>query len=360
MMLLAALLTLRLLETMQARWALAAGAAWGFGLLVRPMPMAPMIAVAGATYLLHARRQRVNITTAAAHVACAGLGVLAGAGAIVAVNAAQSGDPMLSGYHAVHPELGLFFNSEGAIANSLGGALLRQSLWLFGWPMSLAFLPFARSKRHALMFWGLLAADYLYRVLFPKTVVSVTGPIYVFEAVPLLCLGTAEGARRVARLLSKLEVEHARAWVCGVAAAGVFVATTLFAPPNLRTLLVSGLARSLALARIEKQTGPRVVVFADELVDSRLGVTWAYFPPNPSPGLDDDMLFLRLPRGPDGLTRAWNLWRERYADRPAVVYVPRGDRGVVFPFQHERPSAKSELAQAIASQDAAASTPQGP
>ena len=46
---------------------------------------------------------------------------------------------------------------------------------------------------------AMVIAEYAYRVVFPKTVVSATGPIYVTEIVPLLALASASGMAEIKR-----------------------------------------------------------------------------------------------------------------------------------------------------------------
>jgi hypothetical protein len=194
------------------------------------------------------------------------------------------------------------------VAGSLGGALLRENLWLHGWPLSLALLPRARLGRGGASIWALLAAELVYRVVLPKTVVATTGPVYLLEAVPLLCLVGAAGLARLPR----------RRALTGVAAATV-VALALFVPVQLRTLSRAAGARLAISELLEERGVTHAVVFAAVLVPPPSGETWAYFAPNPSLALDDDIVFLRLLRAPDGLQRMLGAWRARFPDRRAYL-----------------------------------------
>jgi hypothetical protein len=101
--------------------------------------------------------------------------------------------------------------------------------------------------------------------------------------------------------------------------AASFVALVAFVPVQLRTVSRAAAARA-ALPELLAERGVRhAVVFASVIVAPPSGASWAYFPPNPSPSLDDDVVFLRTQRGPDGYPRMLRAWRERFADRRAFL-----------------------------------------
>lgn len=321
-MLVGAWLLLRLREDPRLRWAACAGATWGFALLVRPLPGALFLAVACASHLFEertsssgARRSRVLELLAGAP------GVLVAVALLAWANRSQTGSAVLSAYDASHVSAGLGLPEPAAVAASVGGALIRQNLWLFGWTASLAFVAFARPRTARALFWGLIAAEYAYRVIAPKTVVASTGPIYVFEIVPLLALATADGAVRVADALSRIAVSRSRARVLALMLAASLVALCAFVPRHAAALHTGALMRGRVHVALARKGATRALVFANRLVEAPWGATWAYHPPNPSPDLDDAVLFVRLPPGTGSPHRAYEFWRRRFPDRRAFVYV---------------------------------------
>ncbi len=344
--LLAVLACMRASSRGSSGWAALAGIAMAYGVLVRPLPCGLFACVIGAGLIVgvHLRGDR----RASAKVAGIVFVTLLAAGlALLAINRAQVGSAVASAYQEYHGSLGLFDTREGALPNSVGGALLRQNFWLFGWPLSLVFVPFARVGRASFLLWGLIVAEYAYRVIVPKTVVATTGPIYVTEIVPLLAVLSADGMFRVKEMLSRAGVARASDRVAGFAVASSLVAVLCFYPFVLRALFVAGQARAQAIRDLARQGEGKRLVFANLLVHPESGFTWAYYPPNPHPDLSDDMLFLRLPSGADGAQRAWSLWRERFSDRDAVVFVPTERGNFIYALDPSRPLDASAMAAAL-------------
>ena len=190
------------------RFAALAGVALGFGLLVRPLPGILFLAVAGLWVLMRFRSEPASRQIQ--RIAAGLVPVLFFGALFLMVQTAQTGDPTQSGYDVYHGgSLDGLFQLE-FIAASIFGALLRQNLWLFGWPLSFLFLPFARRNGRTILLWSMILAEYAYRVILPKTVVASTGPIYVAEIVPLLALLSASGMAEVARFLASLGVDRGR------------------------------------------------------------------------------------------------------------------------------------------------------
>jgi Dolichyl-phosphate-mannose-protein mannosyltransferase len=312
----AALAALRARESRSTATSALAGALLGFGILVRPMP-GMLVAAAITLHQLHAQRRALTVPAAAAWALC----LVACAALVPVTNYLQYGSPWSSGYVEVHASYGAFQNIDGELSNSLGGAILRENVWLLAWPLSLAFVPWARLRDERLLIWGVVAAVYAYRALVPKTVVSVTGPIYMTEAVPWLCMASADGIARADALLRRL---YAGAPAHGLAAAlcvAPAVGVVCFWPFVTDTLVLGARARLRVFELLEAQHVERAVVFTNLLANPSAATTWAYGPPNPWPDLRDDVLFLRVPGDHgDDLEAAWHLWRERFPDRRAAVY----------------------------------------
>jgi len=308
---------LRLDDGGRLRFAWLAGSAFALGILVRPLPGALFLGVAGTWVLLRfqgepARRQARRIGAGLVPVALA-------CGVILAVQQAQTGDPTRSGYDAYHGAYGGFFRGEW-IAASLAGSLVRQNAWLFGWPLSFAFLPFARRGGRSVLLWGMIGAECAYRVILPKTVVASTGPIYVAEIVPLLALLSASGTTGAARWLADLGVARARERVTAAVLAAVLVGAVTFLPVQVHNLRRSGAAWQTANRLLDGAGAGRALVFADSMVDLAAGDSWAYFPPNPGPDLDDPRIFVRIPPGDDAPERARDFWLRRFPERSAWLF----------------------------------------
>ena len=309
---------MRLAEDGRSRWAWLSGAAWGAGILVRPLPGVLFLAVAGLWFVFAfrheplVRRLRWLAIGAAPVVACVAV--------LGAVHWAQTGNPVRSGYQAVHATGFGFFRRE-FIAASIGASVLRQNFWLFGWPLSFAFLPLARRGGRTGLLWGMVAAEYAYRVILPKTVVASTGPVYVAEIVPLLALASGSGMMCAVERLRALGVECAPRRVAGATLAAIAVGALTFLPIQLRELSRSGLAWQTVNRLLADAGAGRALVFADRMVHLPNGDSWAYFPPNPSPRLDDPTLFVRIPKGADGQRRALEFWRRRFPDRSVWLFA---------------------------------------
>ena len=308
---------LRLEEDRRARWAWISGAAWAAGILVRPLPGLLFLAVAGVWFLTALSReplsQRLRLLAAGAAPVAACLAIFG------AVHWAQTGSPTESGYRTAHP-LGIALFQRELIAASVGASALRQNFWLFGWPLSFALLPLARRGGRTWLLWGMVAAEYAYRVIAPKTVVASTGPIYVAEIVPLLALASGSGMVRAAELLAAFGVAGARRRVTAASLAAIAVAALMFLPIQVRELSRSGRVWQTANRLLARAEAGRALVFADLMVYMPNADSWAYFPPNPSPDLDDPTIFVRTPKGADGPQRALEFWQRRFPDRSAWLF----------------------------------------
>jgi len=167
-----------------------------------------------------------------------------------------------------------------------------------------------------------VGAEFAYRILAPKTVVAGTGPIYLFESVPLLCLLTADGLVRLARSgRALLRAPASPGSLAAVLIAGAIVNLTMFLPYKLADLHRMGSAQRLPLQMARAQGLRHALVFHRGVVPPWTGRSWAYFPRCNSPSLDDDLLFLRAQFSPEtGLEPTLELWRRRFPDREAWYF----------------------------------------
>ncbi|MCM2257887.1 MAG: hypothetical protein NDJ94_19815 [Vicinamibacteria bacterium] len=275
-----------------------AGLALAAAFLVRPMPGA-LLVVAAAAWLAWPRPQWTpgrRLVALVSLATCAGLGVAA----VLATNAAQTGHPLVSAYQVVHrvatdtSGLARIAGSAAGLERrvfSLVGNLLRADLWFLGWPASLLLLAFARRTRAAALPLTFLAAVLVYRVMTPKQGVSITGPVYMYEALPLFCLLAADGLLRLAR------TRVVGPLVPAAALAACFVSAALFVPTRLNDLRLQTEPR-LVVARLLSQVPGELAVFQRGLVPR--GSSWAYYPPPNPPDFSGRVLFFRLLRTPAG------------------------------------------------------------
>jgi hypothetical protein len=314
-------------------WAFLSGACWGYGLLVRPFPGVFFALVAGIWILFGAgeltkKRKLFSVSLGLLPVLLAGLFLLW-------VNYLQTGNLMRTGYHAAEnisssglTSLGVLSHLGGLVGTSVGGALVRQNFWLFAWPLSLIFIPFARPRVGQIAFWGLIGAAYAYRLVIPKTVVSTLGPVYMTEIIPLLALAAANGMARVRGKLAWSEARTKQLITAFVVAACVVAAMT-FVPIQIREIGISSSIRLTANKLIEKNTTGNVLVFANKMVYPPNGHSWSAFPPNPSPDLDDRVIFVRHMVGEDGARRNMEFWKRRFPMRSAWLFHALREGGML-------------------------------
>ncbi len=322
------LLTERALSTRSARQVLGAGVCLGFGIVVRPLP-GLLFAAGVALYWLLRRsmpwKQRLRL------LAVGALPILLFGGIFLAVNTVQSGHPLRTGYVAHQGSQGIADLTDGYeyMALSVGAALLRLSSWLLGWPGGLLLCVLAFQRRWALG-WIFVAGQFVYRILAQKAGLSPTGPIYVYEIVPVLVIFTVLGVRRLADAARPELCDEVRRWlragVLGLCAANL----CLFVPVQLQNLSRAALTWHEPYDQLRERGISRALVFANQMVAPGRGQSWATTPPPPSPDLDDDVLFVRYPTGADAADRAFDFWKRRFADRPAFLYMFRNGRPVLW------------------------------
>ncbi|MDD9939593.1 MAG: glycosyltransferase family 39 protein [Myxococcales bacterium] len=334
-MLFAAWALLRAAESRSLWFAVASGVGWGAAVLVRPLPGGLFLGLVPVAFLAHTLRgsdRRVR-QRRWLQLVLAGIPAVVFLAVLLGSLFLQSGDPLESGYHAEANKQGegrlfLVGASSGLWASSLGGALLRESFWFLGFPLGLLFVFWARPARLGGLYWGLLIAIGAYRVLVPKTGMSVTGPIYVTEALPLLSMGTVDVLRRLSRSLtprlSPAPGAHPGTGAVALVLAGVIMAATIFVPVQLGPIRVSTELSGRVYGLLAERGVTRALVFANRLTSQKDRRTWAFFPPNPSPDLDDDLLFVRVPDGTASERRAACVafWRRFMPDRRAFLFVP--------------------------------------
>jgi hypothetical protein len=286
---------LRVLEhPEQVIWWLAAGAALAWSGLTRPLSAAAF-SLPWLVLLATTLRRRGAVGAA--------LFCLVGAGSVALLGAYQmtlSGDPFTTGYHTFGRKAGFSFTLgalvEPAPAPSvfeLGYTIARLNFWLLGWPISLAFLPFFRRTREGL---ALLLAPAGVVLLFAVTTVpsiNVVGPVHYAELIAPLVLVSGSGIERLAEWVrARLDASPGRILALPIAA--TLCVLVLYLPLYVGSLrAMASVARApydlVSAARLD-----RAVVFVRSLgaLDFAPG-SWAYYPRNASPALDDPILYVR-------------------------------------------------------------------
>jgi len=314
-------------------WLAVSGIFFGYGVLVRPLPGVLFVGVA-LLYILLDRPREDEIGALARRLAAFLAPVALFAAVFLAVNRLQAGDPFTTGYQTFH------HTGEGAagIAGAMGGdlatrsmsvmgSLIRLDVWLLGWPVSLLFCLFPARDLRVRALWGMAGAEIVYRVLSPKVGVGGVGPLYLFEVAPLLVLLAGAGA---VWLVREARYRWRPATLAAVCVAGVVVCAAMFLPPRLAELRRMAAAQ-LALPRMLQERGvAHALVFHDGIVPPGTGLSWAYYPPCNPPGLDGDVLYLRLWKQP---AAGHELWRRRFPERSAWWFGYRDGRPALVDFE---------------------------
>jgi len=305
-----------------------AGLLLAYGILVRPLPsvlMVPLVA-----FLASGRDASPAVRLRRA--ALVGGLAAAGIGAVLLQNRLQSGAALVSGYQAFHSPAvaaGAASLAESLHGNlpartmAVWGTLLRLDAWLLGWPVSLGLA--ALAPAHPLA-W-IVAPEVAYRLLAPKMGVGAVGPVYTYEMIPVLCVLSALGARRLARCQGV-----GAGGILALVAAGLAVSLTMFVPPRLMDLARMQAVQAAPRQLLARAGVSRALVFHQGgIAPPSLGLTWAYYPPTNGPGLDDDVLYVLMPDGPGAVARAADFWRRRFPDRPPFVFAYEDGRPTLRP-----------------------------
>jgi hypothetical protein len=321
----------------QAWWLALSGALFGYGVLIRPLPGALFVPVA-LLYLATERWASVPLRDRALRVAAFLTPAVLVTATLLIVNRLQAGSALTTGYQAFHQTgegapglLGVLGGDLGVTALSLVGAILRLDVWLLGWPVSLAFCLFPFRDPRVRVLWGMVGAEAAYRIVSPKIGIGGVGPIYLFEVVPLLLLLSAAGLAWLARGGLGAPWRWLRpAGLATIVLAGVIVCATMFLPSRLADLRRMAGAQ-LALPRMLAERGiANALVFHDGIVPPGTGLSWAYYPPCNSPGLDDAVLHLRMWKQP---AAAYELWRRRFPQRSAWWFGYRDGKPALVDFE---------------------------
>lgn len=320
------LLTSRLTRNRSGYWALAAGTAWGVGILIRPLPGILFLAAALFWILLNTStiKQRAQQIITVGGIACIFVAIVFG------INALQTGDPLVSGYHtsAGTGRIHLFGYHHGIMTSSVIAGLLRQNFWLLGWPISLALLPFAwpcrwRQSPESLL-WLIIAAAYAYRIISPKTVVATFGPVYLTEIVPVMLLLSVCALRN---LCAHIELPQPFRFITipSFLMASTLASLLFFLPFQISNIHRNAVIWNTPINQVQQLMPPdkKALIFSRSMYDLDQHVSWAYLPPHPTPDHSERLLFVRLPKQDDWLAQCLLFQQRNHPERIpfALVFI---------------------------------------
>jgi hypothetical protein len=207
----------------------------------------------------------------------------------------RSGGPFRTGYAAYqaqgHPWI--FPVGIGPSVKQVEQALGHLQFWLFGWPLSLAFLTFFRRTALA---WRLALAVICAALFFAASgipTVAPVGPVYYGEAIPILAILTASGIERVVDWARTALAPPFAAALLAWPAAMTFTGLLTFVPVHLASMRQMAELTALPYAVVNSRGLTDAVVFVSTLPGRiRAPGTWAYFHRNADPALADPVLFV--------------------------------------------------------------------
>jgi hypothetical protein len=296
--------------------ALACGAAFGYAVLVRPLPGLLYLPVAGLYFLVAVRgswTRKLGMALAAAlPLALIGL-------ALLWTNVVQTGHPLMTGYHTTLKLDSLVPVPRDDFATvylggGVGSVLMRQNVWQTGFPLVLLFALAARRTRRTWLLIGMIAAQLSYRFVSPKAGVMSTGPVYTFECVGWIALLIADGLRVSGNRLRAAIGEKAPQAVLSIVAGGFVVAGLGFWPVQIESLRLGAAAHRVVYDLVERNRLQNAVVF----YEVRLARTWAHWLRNPKPDLTDEVLYLRKKTA--SYSELYEFAQKRFPQRSSWVF----------------------------------------
>jgi hypothetical protein len=223
--------------------------------------------------------------------------LVAGATVFLAINHALTGSPWRTGYHAYMAQgiewlfpIGPFYTVR-EISHNLG----HVNFWLFGWPLSLAFLPFFRRPGAA---WALAAVPILtvlwYGVVAVPTVATV-GPVYYGEAIgPLVILSASGIERAVAFARDRLGDSPWTGALTAWPVVAIVVSLLTFVPVQVSSIRLSAEIVRAPYDLVEQKRVDNAIVFVHSIPSLfKEPGSWVHFHRNNSPDLSDRILFVK-------------------------------------------------------------------
>ncbi len=305
-------------------WAVVAAVAFGLGVLTRPVSTVivglPLLVLLIHRWFSADRRWPAGLAFAVAGGAMVGLQLW--------INHTCNGDALRSAYFVYWLEPGEWRNPFGfgeflwgiehtaaAAWGNLWHNAVRLDTWLFGWPVSLAlpgaglFVVRGRRLTTGVLLAAALAPFVLYFFFFWPGIADV-GPVLYTESTLAWFL------------LAGAALTHGplpwRRFALGFAAASMVVGVLTFHVVQAHQLADTAREAGALVAEVEGAVGDRrALVFCDLRESSEDQRSWVVGRPNPSPDLDDDILYVQSvdPR------RNYFFARNRHPDRVPYLVV---------------------------------------
>jgi dolichyl-phosphate-mannose-protein mannosyltransferase len=220
-----------------------------------------------------------------------------GAAVFLGVNHALTGNVLRTGYHAYWDQghKWTFPIGPAYTVREISQNLAQLNFWLFGWPISLAFVPFFERIGRA---WALASVPILALFWFGLVgvpTVAAVGPVYYAETIVPLVILTASGLERVVALardrLGETRLTHGLITAPIVAVVASFLA---FVPFQAASLGLMADVTQAPYDLVESRGLQNALVFVHSLPSMSVAPgSWAYYHRNNSPDLSDRVLFVR-------------------------------------------------------------------
>jgi hypothetical protein len=288
-----AMLRLELAPKSPVWWGVAA-AALAYAVLIRPHTAITMSLPLLAAFV--ARWWRGRFSPGSAGPIVAGVILAVGATVILSINYALTGNALRAGYQAYLDQgfkwafpFGPYYTIR-----EMSRAVTEMNFWLFGWPISLAFVPFFERRGLA---WALAAAPVAvvvgYGLAAVPSVVAV-GPVYYGECIVPLAILSASGIERLAtvaraRLGDGPIARQVLVWPL-VATLAAFVT---FVPIQLASLTLMAAIAHAPYDLVAERRLDNALVFVQSLPPLSIAPgAWVFYHRSPQPDLSDRVLFV--------------------------------------------------------------------
>jgi hypothetical protein len=251
---------------------------------------------------------------------------LASIGIFALANYVQTGDPLKTAqfqYLESWGGGGMRFRPLSGLVNFCL-SMIRQNIWLLGWPFSFAFLLFISGRRFVFFLVGWGIAHSVFYLFFYSPGINITGPVYYYEMIVPEVILSAYG---IVRLHGICRNYFGGSFGHGVVPTLVFSfyigAFLMFWPVALASLRQIATDSSAIYRLLDEERAHNAIIFADTIVPDCCH-TWAFFPYVSGPDLDgEDRIFVRWPESTDTM----KAFLQKYPDRQVWGVRPEDKKG---------------------------------
>jgi hypothetical protein len=221
----------------------------------------------------------------------------AGTATFFALNYALTGSMFKTGYHAYLEQGNVWLAGFGPFytLREVSQNLSQINFWLYGWPVSLVFVPWFRRSGRSVTLAAVAVAPFICYGFAAVSNITAVGPVYYTEVIVPLTLLTASGFTVAVEFVRcHLADDRALTMLLLWPRAAIAGALLTFFPLQAFSLsLMADVAREPYLM-VEKEGLHNAVVFVESLpAMHRRPWSWAYFHRNNSPDLSDDVLYVK-------------------------------------------------------------------